>query len=66
MTVKQTPKEVSADAFQDPALGELWMDVADIVGDATVAKEVISCLLPRLWNLDWATWERLSLQLSAT
>lgn len=66
MTVNADPKENSADPFQDPTLGELWLDVADIVGDATAAKEVIRCLVPRLWNLDWATWERLSRELGVS
>lgn len=47
------------DVFEDPVVAEIWMNVADMTGDAAVAKQVIAYLGREMWNLPWPTWARL-------
>lgn len=48
--------ETSEDPYADPEIAEIWADAAEVIGDATLAKEAINMLVPRLWNLNWQTW----------
>ena len=56
---------VTSDVFEDPCVSEIWLDVSEITGDPTIAKDVINYLAVTLWNLSWEIWTRLHEQAAA-
>jgi hypothetical protein len=48
------------DPFFEPKVTDLWESTTELVGDASLARQVIEHLAVGFWNMEWKHWEALA------